>query len=63
MEDNEVRSEEDGTSEQAHLSLVKKRRAASDFIKFYGVLQLFKASSAQLQNFYRLQRPLRIIKR
>ena len=61
MEDNEVRSEEDGTSEQAHVILVNSR-AASDFIKFYGVLQLFEASSAQLQNFYRLQRPLRIIK-
>ena len=58
MEDNEVRSVEVGTSEQAHVNC----SAASDFIKFYGVLELFEASSAQLQNFYRLQRPLRIIK-
>ena len=62
MQDNEVRSEEDGTSKQAHVNFVNKR-AASDFIKFYGVLEVLEANSGQLQNFYRLQRPLRIIKR
>ena len=61
VEDNEVRSEEDGTSQQDHVKVGKQ--TASDFIKFYGVLELFEANSGQLQIFYRLQRPLRIIKR
>ena len=57
MEDIKVRSEEDGTSEEAHVKVGKQTA------KFYAVLELFEANSGQLQNFYRLQRPLRIIKR
>ena len=40
-----------------------QRERSSYFVKFYAVLELFEANSGQLQNFYWLQRPLRIIKR
>ena len=38
MEDNEVRSEEDGTSEQAHVILVKKEPSG---LRFHQVLWCF----------------------
>ena len=51
MEDNEVRSEEDSISKQAHVKLVNSR-ATSDFIKFYTVIELFEANSGLPQNVY-----------
>ena len=41
------------TALQNKLTLTNSR-AASDFIKFYAVLELFEANSGQLQNFDRL---------
>ena len=61
MEDNEVRSEEDSISKQAHIKLVNSR-VTCDFIKFYTVVELFEANSGLPQNVYWLERPQRIIK-